>query len=81
MGELAAAIDGYKAFLDAHDDRRAARRLRVAEQRILELLRERLVRDALERLGPGDFEALAAAVADRTRDPYGVVEEIVGWKR
>lgn len=81
MSELAAAIDSYKTFLDGDAGRGAARRERVAEQRVLDLLRERLMRDALARLGPGDFERLAAGVADRSRDPYSVVEEIVGWKR
>jgi len=47
--QLASAIDAYKAFLDEESGRAAERRLRVAEQRIVDLLRERLVRDALER--------------------------------
>jgi LAO/AO transport system kinase len=79
--ELAVAIDAYSQFLNGDAERRRLRRARVAEQRILDLLRDRLVRDALARLGPGDFERLAAAVAERTRDPYSVVEEIVGWER
>src|SRR5688500_15246016 len=74
--ELAAAIDAYAAFLDANAGRFAERRARVAEQRVVELLRDRLVRDALGRLEPGRFEALAAAVARRERDPHSVVDEI-----
>src|SRR5206468_1643085 len=73
--ELAAAIASYKTFLDANERSSAERRGRIAEQRILELLRERLVRDALARLGEGEFERLACAVAERSRDPYSVIEE------
>ena len=78
--ELAAAIDSYRAFLDENVDRFAARRVRIAEQRVLETLRDRLVRDALARLEPGRLEALAEAVARRERDPYSVVDEIVSWR-
>ncbi len=78
--ELAAAIGSYKTFLDANDERHAERRARVAEQRILDLLRERLVRDALARLDDGQFDRLAREVADRTRDPYSAVDEIVSWR-
>ncbi len=78
--ELAAAIGSYKTFLDANDERHAERRARVAEQRILDLLRERLVRDALARLDDGQFDRLAREVADRTLDPYSAVDEIVSWR-
>jgi LAO/AO transport system kinase len=80
IAELAAAIAAYKTFLDEHEERYTERRARVAEQRVLELLRERLVRDALARLEPGRFERLAAEVARRERDPYSVVDEIVSWR-
>ena len=79
--ELATAIDSYRAFLEEHPERFADRRERIAEQRILDLLRERLVRDALSRLEPGEFARLAAEVAKRSRDPYTVVDEIASWKR
>jgi LAO/AO transport system kinase len=75
--ELAAAVASYATFLEEHADLRLGRRLRTAEQRVLDLLRERLVREALARLGDGEFSRLAASVADRTRDPYSVVDEIV----
>jgi LAO/AO transport system kinase len=79
--QLAAAIASYRAFLGEHGARYAERRVRVAEQRVVELLRERLVADALSRLGEGEFARLAAEVATRSRDPYSVVEEIVSrWK-
>jgi LAO/AO transport system kinase len=76
--ELARAIASYQQFLGEHPDLDVGRRARVAEQRVVEILRERLVRDALAALGGGELERLIAAVADRSRDPYSVVEEIVG---
>lgn len=79
--ELAGAIAAYKAFLDEHAGERTERRLRTAEQRILDLLRERLVRDALAALGDGALHRLAGEVASRKRDPYSVVEEIVAIAR
>jgi LAO/AO transport system kinase len=79
--ELARAIDAYREFLDQNAARLADRRLRVAEQRVLDLLRDRLVRDALERVGPERFARFAEAVASRERDPYSVVDEIASWDR
>jgi LAO/AO transport system kinase len=74
--EFAEAVERYAAFRrqsQASLDRRAA----VAENRIIELLRERLLRRALdEALGPEQLRRLAAEVAARQRDPYTIVEEI-----
>jgi hypothetical protein len=53
------------------------RRANVAQNRIVELLRDRLLRRALdEALAPGQLQELAAQVASRARDPYSIVEEI-----
>jgi LAO/AO transport system kinase len=76
--DLAAAIASYTAFLDEREGLRAGRRARIAEQRVLDLLRERLVRDALARIGEEEFRRLTAAVAGRSLDPYSAVDEIVG---
>jgi hypothetical protein len=55
------------------------RRANVAQNRIIELLRERLLRRALdEALAPGELMEFAAQVASRRRDPYSIVDEIVG---
>jgi LAO/AO transport system kinase len=55
------------------------RRANVAQNRIVELLRERLLRRALdEALAPGELKEFAAQVASRRRDPYSIVDEIVG---
>jgi LAO/AO transport system kinase len=77
IGDLARAIDSYRAFLVDHGEYATERRNRVASQRILELLRERLVRGALAVLEEGEFERLAGTVASRTIDPYTAVDEIV----
>ena len=46
--------------------------------RLLEMLRERLMERTLQiGLGNGELEAVAAEVAERKRDPYRFVEEVV----
>ena len=75
--ELAAAIDQSREFqrnAPASHDRRKA----IARWRILELLRERLVAEALG----GDsmsakLDQLSAEVAGKQRDPYSAVEELL----
>lgn len=79
--ELASAIDlSREAQLGARSS--IERRHAIARWRILELLRERLVADALN----GDtasetLERLAFEVASKQRDPYSAVEEIIGAVR
>jgi GTPase len=75
--ELVEAIESYGAFLSGHA-RSLERRTRIAENRIIELLRERLLRKALtEAITAQRLTELAAAVASRQRDPYSIVEEIL----
>ncbi len=77
LEELASAIDSYREFQKGKDSGRA-RRTAIARWRILELLRERLLARALD---AGDAEkrldALADEVAEKSRDPYSAVEEIL----
>jgi len=75
--EFTEAIERYIEFKQGH---RASleRSASIAENRILELLRERLLRRVLgETLAPGQLRELALAVAARQRDPYSIVEEII----
>jgi LAO/AO transport system kinase len=77
IDDLARAVDESKQF-----QQKAAvstgRRQAVAKWRILELLRERLVSDALHRNGASErLEQLAAEVAIKKRDPYSAVEELI----
>jgi LAO/AO transport system kinase len=76
LDELADAITTYKQFADAHPNN--ARRNAIAEQRILELLGERLLEIAIERgVGKSGISHLAEQVATKERDPYSVVDEII----
>jgi LAO/AO transport system kinase len=77
INEFVEAIENYAAFR-RHQTVSLERRAGIAENRIIELLRERLLRRALdEALAPGQLQELAAEVASRQRDPYSIVEEIV----
>ncbi len=75
--QLAAAIEQARHF-QRTGTASAERRRAIARWRILELLSEQLVRQALN---GGDssqkLETLAAEVAAKTRDPYSAVEELM----
>jgi LAO/AO transport system kinase len=76
--EFAEAIENFAEFRRAHQSS-LERRVNVAQNRIIELLRERLLRLALdEALAPGQLRELAEQVASRRRDPYSIVDEIAG---
>jgi LAO/AO transport system kinase len=76
--ELAAAIEKSRSFhsqTESGDGRRRA----MARWRILELLRERLVKQTLESDSASEkLDRLAGEVASRQRDPYSAVEELLG---
>jgi LAO/AO transport system kinase len=74
-------VEAIENFADFRRGRLTSveRRANVAQNRIIELLRERLLRRALdEALAPGELMEFAAQVASRRRDPYSIVDEIVG---
>jgi LAO/AO transport system kinase len=76
---LAQGIDEYLDYVRSREDRAFIRRTTVAEYRLIEMLRERLFQLALEKSTTvSELHELAASVADRRRDPYSVVDEIVG---
>jgi LAO/AO transport system kinase len=75
--ELANAIEASREF---QRDAPAAveRRTAIARWRILELLRERLVADAMAGdSAPERLDRLAAEVAMKKRDPYSAVDELL----
>jgi LAO/AO transport system kinase len=75
---LAAAIAEYENFAVALGEQSDGRRARTAEHRIIELLRDKLLKAAMTRgLNENELREMAAAVAERRRDPYSVVEEIM----
>lgn len=76
--EFVASLENFAAFR-RQQAASLERRASVAQNRIIELLRERLLRRALdEALEPGRLRELAMQVASRQRDPYSIVEEIAG---
>ncbi|HSB09443.1 MAG TPA: methylmalonyl Co-A mutase-associated GTPase MeaB [Blastocatellia bacterium] len=75
---LAASIAAYEKFLGSHGASSADRRIKIAEHRIIELLRDRLLKMAVGgTVSAEELVELARSVAERRRDPYSVVDEIV----
>jgi LAO/AO transport system kinase len=75
---LARAVDEYIDYFRSEGSRIEGRRTAVAEHRIVEMLRDRLFNLALERgVTRAELRRLAQSVADRSRDPYSVVDEII----
>jgi LAO/AO transport system kinase len=75
---LAEAISSYADFTGSHRDQFESRRAGLAEHRIIEMLRDRLLKIALSKGGgPDELRRMARSVADRSRDPYSVVDEII----
>lgn len=78
IDELAAAIERWRAF-SAERQSGHTRRAAIARWRILELLREKLLAQALSRESVRSrLEELAAEVAEKKRDPYSAVDELLG---
>jgi LAO/AO transport system kinase len=79
--DLAAAVDSYHAFtatLEAHGDRKKA----IARWRLVELLREKLLAQTLSIPGTSEkLDLLAAEVAEKNRDPYSAIEELLHTDR
>src|SRR5438128_8642455 len=77
IAELAGAIEQSREF-QKQTPASADRRKVVARWRILELLRERLVSETLGVDGAANkLERLAAEVANKKRDPYSAIEELI----
>ena len=75
--ELASAIDQCREA-QQKTDATGARRQAIARWRILELLRERLLAQALSGSSASEtLDRLAAEVASKKRDPYSAVDELI----
>ena len=75
--DLAEAIEKYYEY-QRKTEASAERRQAIARWRILELLRERLLARTLETDSASErLDALAAEVANKRRDPYSAVEELM----
>ena len=75
--ELAGAIAGYEAYLEKEN---LGQRKSVEnwQERLVEMLRDAMLEKARTRLDNGSLERYAAEIAEHKRDPYSLVEEIVG---
>lgn len=75
--ELSEAIKSYKEFLKT-GEKSLERRKVIAHWRLIELLRERLLNEALNRNGNrSKLKEFALEVAEKRRDPYSAVEELL----
>ena len=75
--ELAVAIAEYEGYLQK-ENLVLKRTIQNWQERIIEMLREALLDKAREQLGDGQVTRYAAEVAQHKRDPYTLVEEIIG---
>jgi LAO/AO transport system kinase len=77
IGELAGAIAQYEAYLEKQN---------LAQQhsvdnwkaRLIEMVRDAMLEKARAQFTDGQVERYAAEIAEHKRDPYSLVEEIVG---
>jgi len=76
--DLSIAIESYNAFQSEGGEASMVRKRAIAKWRLLELLRERLLDKVLNRNGTGEkLDRLAAEIADKSKDPYSAVEELL----
>jgi LAO/AO transport system kinase len=75
--ELAATIGQYEAYLKK-ENLVFKRNVENWQERLVEMLRDALMQKAGEQMGDGNLARYAAEVAEHKRDPYTLVEEIVG---
>ncbi len=75
--DLVAAIAKYENYLQEHN---LAFRKTVHnwQERLVEMLRDAMLEEARTRMDGASLEHYAAEVAEHKRDPYSLVEEIVG---
>jgi len=75
--DLSKAIESYNDF-QKKGEASLTRRREIARWRLLELLRETLLSQALNKNGTSEkLEKLALEVAEKKRDPYSAIEEIL----
>jgi len=77
VNELAETIASYESYL-RQQDLLQQRRSRNWEIRLVEMLRDAMLEKARAGFSEADLSRLAADIAEHKRDPYSVVEEIMG---
>ncbi len=74
--DLAKAIESYDSFQKSGEN--IERRKSIARWRLLEILREKLLADALSKNGAYEkLDRLALEIAEKRNNPYSAVEEIL----
>ncbi len=77
IGELAGAISGYETYLKK-ENLVLKHNIQNWQERLVEMLRDSLLDLAREQVGGDNLSRYAAEIAEHKRDPYTLVEEIVG---
>lgn len=78
VGDLVSTLAGYEQFLQKQD-RLRQKKIGNWRERLIEMLRDALLDRLLrEHLRESDLPRLAEEIAEHRRDPYSLVEEIVG---
>jgi LAO/AO transport system kinase len=75
--ELAAAIANYEVFLQK-ENLVLKKNVQNWQQRLVEMLRDAMVQKACAQMNDGQLAQYAVEVAEHKRDPYSLVEEILG---
>jgi LAO/AO transport system kinase len=75
--ELGAAVAEYENYLQT-ENRALKKSVENWQERLVEMLRDAMLEKARARLGDGSIARFAAEVAEHKRDPYSLIEEIVG---
>jgi LAO/AO transport system kinase len=80
IDDLAAAITTYYDYQKQENG--IVRKTAIARWRLTELLQDRLLSDLMENNGTGEkLDQLAAAVANKTIDPYSAIDEILSGRK
>jgi LAO/AO transport system kinase len=75
--ELAEAIANYEAYLKK-ENLVFKKNVENWQERLVEMLRDAMLEKARAQMDGGSLERYAAEIAEHKRDPYSLVEEIVG---
>jgi len=75
--ELASAIGEYETYLESRD-LLLQKNVENWRERLVEMLRDAMLERARAQIDDGKLSRFAAEVAEHKRDPYSLVEEIVG---
>jgi LAO/AO transport system kinase len=77
IDELVTAIADYEGYLQK-ENLVLQHNIENWQERLIEMLRDALLEKAREQMQDGNVARYAAEVAEHKRDPYTLVEEIVG---